>query len=121
MLPVISPLRYGQRMSDDLQLGLCTCPDADVAGKIAEQLVAEQLAACVNIVPGILSVYHWQGEVERAQEVLLIIKTGKAVWSRLEQCIQALHPYELPEIIAVPITSGQADYIKWIEGSLKSP
>jgi periplasmic divalent cation tolerance protein len=110
-------------MSGDLQLCLClcTCPDGDVAGKIADQLVAEQLAACVNIVPGIMSVYRWQDEVEHGQEVLLLIKTSKTLWSQLEQRIQALHPYELPEIMAVPITTGQADYIKWIEDSLKSP
>jgi len=108
-------------MSGDLQLGFCTCPNEEIAGKIADQLVADQLAACVNIVPGITSVYRWQGAVERGQEVLLIIKTSEAVWPRLEQCIQALHPYELPEIIAVPLHTGQADYIKWIEGSLKSP
>jgi len=108
-------------MSGDLQLCLCTCPDGDVAGKIADQLVVEQLAACVNIVPGIMSVYRWQGEVEHGQEVLLLIKTSKLLWSRLEQRLQALHPYELPEIIAVPITTGQADYIKWIEDSLNSP
>jgi periplasmic divalent cation tolerance protein len=110
-------------MSGDLQLCLClcTCPDGDVAAKIADQLVAEQLAACVNIVPGIMSVYRWQDEVEHGQEVLLLIKTSKTLWSQLEQRIQALHPYELPEIMAVPITTGQADYIKWIEDSLKSP
>ena len=110
-------------MSGDLQLCLClcTCPDGDVAGKIADQLVAEQLAGCVNIVPGIMSVYRWQDEVEHGQEVLLLIKTSKTLWSQLEQRIQALHPYELPEIMAVPITTGQADYIKWIEASLKSP
>ena len=108
-------------MSGDLQLGFCTCPNEEIAGKIADQLVADQLAACVNIVPGITSVYRWQGAVEHGQEVLLIIKTSETVWPRLEQCIQALHPYELPEIIAVPIHTGQADYIKWIEGSLKSP
>ena len=108
-------------MSGDLQLGFCTCPNEEIAGKIADKLVADQLAACVNIVPGITSVYRWQGAVEHGQEVLLIIKTSETVWPRLEQCIQALHPYELPEIIAVPIHTGQADYIKWIEGSLKSP
>ena len=108
-------------MSGDLQLGFCTGPNEEIAVKIADQLVADQLAACVNIVPGITSVYRWQGAVEHGQEVLLIIKTSETVWPRLEQCIQALHPYELPEIIAVPIHTGQADYIKWIEGSLKSP
>ena len=108
-------------MHPDLRIALCTVPDETTAGQIADTLVSEKLAACVNIVPGIMSVYRWQDKVEHGQEVLLLIKTNKTLWSQLEQRIQALHPYELPEIMAVPITTGQADYIKWIEDSLKSP
>ncbi|MGB5440934.1 MAG: divalent-cation tolerance protein CutA [Gammaproteobacteria bacterium] len=102
------------------QLILCTVPDRASAERIAETLVAEQLAACVNIIPGITSVYRWKGTLEKDEELLLFIKTSEAVYDSLEQRIRALHPYELPEIIAVPIQTGQEDYIRWIENSLIS-
>ena len=102
------------------QLVLCTVPDRASAERIAEALVAEQLAACINIIPGITSVYRWKGTLEKDEELLLFIKTSEAVYDSLEQRICALHPYELPEIIAVPIQTGQEDYIRWIENSLIS-
>ncbi len=105
-------------MNDKLQVVLCTAPDSETAGSIAEALIAEKLAACVNVLPGITSVYRWQGAVEQAEEVLLVIKTGAGAWSRLEARIRALHPYELPEIIAVPIETGQQNYLDWIRESL---
>ena len=105
-------------MNDKAQVVLCTTPDADTAGHIAEVLVMEKLAACVNIVPGITSVYRWQGAVENANEVLLLIKTDTGAWPRLEARIRSLHPYELPEIIAVPIEKGQQDYLNWMHESL---
>ncbi len=84
----------------------------------AGTLVEEQLPACVNIIPGLTSVYRWKGDVHQDKEVLLLIKTTAAIYPQLEQRVQALHPYELPEIIAVPIQTGQADYIQWINNSL---
>ena len=105
-------------MSTNLQLVLCTVPDRECAEQIAEALVAEQLAACVNIIPGIASVYRWKGGVEKDEELLLLIKTSQDTYESLEQRIHTLHPYELPEIIAVSIQAGQKDYIKWIENSL---
>ena len=107
-------------MSAELQIVLCTAPDPETAEMIADALVTEQLAACVNILPGVTSVYRWQGAIEHSEELLLIIKTRKAVWPMLEAQIQALHPYELPEIVAVPITNGEADYIQWLENSIPS-
>lgn len=106
-------------MNPEPQVILCTVPDTDTAGTIASTLVSEQLAACVNIVPGITSVYRWKGAVEQDNECLLLIKTDKAMWNALESRIQSLHPYELPEIIAVPIATGQQDYLQWITDSLK--
>ena len=106
-------------MTDKLQIALCTVPDADTADSIATALVSEKLAACVNIIPGITSVYRWQDKVENADEYLLLVKTTARAWALLEARILALHPYELPEIIAVPIETGQQDYIKWITDSLK--
>ena len=98
---------------------LMTVGSREEAEKIANALVTEQLAACVNIVPGITSVYRWKGAVEQDPEALLLIKTGQDCWQSLEARIRALHPYELPEIIAVPIHTGQKDYIEWITSCLK--
>lgn len=92
----------------------CTCPNREAAERIAETLVEEGHAACVNIVPGLTSVYRWQGKVQRDEELLLVIKTSAAAYARLEVAIQTLHPYELPEIIAVPIERGLDGYVRWI-------
>ena len=108
-------------MPTNLQLVLCTVPDRDIAEHIAEVLVAEQLAACVNIIPAIVSVYRWKGAIEKDEELLLFIKTSQGSYQSLEQRIRTLHPYELPEIIAVPIQTGQIDYIQWIESSVTTP
>jgi periplasmic divalent cation tolerance protein len=105
-------------MPSETLVVLCTLPEQEVAARIAGILVQEQLAACVNIIPGLTSVYRWKGAMQQDNEVLLLIKSTAAVYPQLEQRIQALHPYELPEIIAVPIQTGQADYIKWINDNL---
>ena len=99
-------------------IALNTCPDEATAGTIATKLVENGLAACVNILPGVKSVYRWQGKIEQDNEVLLIIKTRKDVISRLETLIREHHPYELPEIVAVPIDTGLNEYLNWIEQSL---
>lgn len=101
-------------MSDHL-LVYCTCPDQGSAQSIANTLVDKGLAACVNILPGVHSVYRWAGKRENAQEHLLTIKTLHNTYEPLEQAIVEMHPYELPEIIAVPITHGLAGYLAWID------
>jgi len=101
-------------MSADVLIALCTCPDAAVGGRIAEALVGEGLAACVNTLPGITSVYLWKGEVQRDAEVLLLIKTTQARLPELTGRVRQLHPYELPEVIAVPVSGGLPDYIQWV-------
>lgn len=93
---------------------LCTCPDEAAAERIASALVEERLAACVNRVPGIASTYRWQGKVERERECLLLIKTTSERFDALRERIVALHPYELPEVIAVDIALGHAPYLAWI-------
>ena len=105
-------------MPTDLRIALCTVPDETTAGQIANTLVSEKLAACVNIIPSVVSVYRWKDAVEHGQELLLLIKTSASVWPLLETRILELHHYELPEIIAVPIHSGQTDYIQWIKNNL---
>jgi periplasmic divalent cation tolerance protein len=98
----------------DYRVVLCTCPDEACGQELAGALVEEKLAACVNIIPGIKSVYAWKGAIETDPECLLVIKTRQACYARLETRLQALHPYELPEIISVPIEAGLAGYLAWI-------
>lgn len=98
-------------------LVLCTCPDRTAAERIAEIVVGERLAACVNIVPGLTSIYRWEGQIQRDAEWLLLIKTRQAVYPPLEARIRELHPYQVPEIIALPIQVGAAAYLDWIAAS----
>lgn len=95
-------------------LCLCTCPDSTSAGLIAETLVDERLAACVSQLPGLRSVYRWQGQVERADEVMLLIKTTDARLGALGERLRQLHPSELPELIAVEAAGGLAPYLEWV-------
>jgi len=92
----------------------CTCPDRPVADRLAEALVAERLAACVNVVPGLHSVYRWQGAIERSDETLLLIKTTRAGLPALSARIVELHPYELPEVVAVEVAGGLSAYLDWV-------
>jgi len=101
-------------MASDHLIGFSTCPTMDSANEIADTLVDEGFAACVNIVPGLTSVYRWKGEVQRDQEFLLIMKTTRQVWRKLEETVLRLHPDELPEIVAVPVITGLSDYLAWV-------
>ncbi len=100
-------------LSDTL-LVLTNLPDADHARTLAAQLVEARLAACVSILAPCTSVYRWQGAIESATEVPLLIKTTRARYAALEAAIRAAHPYELPEIVAVPIVRGLPGYLDWI-------
>jgi periplasmic divalent cation tolerance protein len=93
---------------------LCTCPDADSAARIARALVEERLAACVNRVPGLASVYRWQGEIHEDSEVLLLIKTRGELFESLRARLVALHPHDVPEVIALDIAAGHAPYLEWL-------
>jgi len=97
------------------QIILCTCPDKDTAEMIARLLVTDKLAACVNILSGITSIYLWHEQIESAQEQLLLIKANKTCYQAIEKTIKQHHPYELPEIIAVPIENGLPEYLHWID------
>lgn len=96
---------------------LCTVPDRESGERIAQILVEARLAACVNLVPGLTSIYRWQGKVENESECLLVIKSTAARSQALIEQIKTLHPYDLPEIIALPITDGSPEYLKWITDS----
>lgn len=94
---------------------LCTCPDKQTAHSIATSLLQQKLAACVNIIPGIVSIYAWEGQIEQSEEHLLLIKTTTTAYTQVEQAIKEIHPYELPEVISVPITMGSEAYLSWVE------
>ncbi len=106
--------------SSPYRLVFCTCPDAESAETLARRLVETALAACVNIVPGLLSVYKWQGKLEGATEQLLIIKTRVEAYPELESTICSNHPYEVPEVISVPVDAGLPSYLEWIDSTLSN-
>lgn len=93
----------------------CTCPDEKSARRLAESLVREKLAACVNITAAVTSVYRWQGKLNSDQEALLTIKSTETAYPRLEKRLREQHPYELPEILAIPVKTGLEDYLRWVE------
>ncbi len=100
------------------QIIFCTCPDRETAEKIARHLVQSNHAACINILPTVTSVFQWKNAIEMEQELLLLIKTRADHFAAVEEQIKSLHPYELPEIIAVSIDRGLPDYLKWIDSCL---
>lgn len=109
-------------MSDEtILLVLTNAPSAESARQIARSLVDARLAACVNILPPCQSVYRWQGDVEEAAELPLLIKTTAAHYQAVEAAIRLAHPYELPEIIAVPVAQGLPDYLAWVAQETQRP
>jgi periplasmic divalent cation tolerance protein len=97
---------------------LCTCSSREEGMRIAQALVEERLAACVNVLPGVASVYRWQGQVETAEEVLLVMKTAEQRFPQLCERIAALHSYEVPEIISLAVRAGAEKYLAWLHGQL---
>ncbi len=97
----------------------CTVPNTEVAEKIANHLVSSKLAACVNIVPQLTSIYTWKHELCNDSELLLIIKTKKNLYEMVENAIKSLHPYEIAEIIALPIVMGSTEYLGWVHDVTK--
>jgi len=102
----------------DKRIVLTTTSSLEESKKIARALVDRRLAACVNIIPKIESVYRWEGQVEEAQEYLLVIKTTEEAFPRLRDAIQQLHSYEVPECIALAVEDGSLSYLKWIVDSV---
>lgn len=99
----------------------CTCPDRESAGNLATALVEERLAACVNLLPDITSIYRWQGQVRREPECLLLIKTSEAGFEAVRSRVRSLHPYEVPEIIALPVIHGDPSYLQWLVENTQLP
>jgi periplasmic divalent cation tolerance protein len=102
-------------MSDATLLVYCTCPDEATAVRLAEAAVADALAACGNILGSVRSIYRWEGRIEHGDEVLLVLKTTESAYPGLENLLANRHPYEVPEIIATPVTRGLGSYIDWVK------
>ena len=96
----------------------CTCGNEEEALRLANALVERRLAACVNVLPHIQSIYRWEGKVSKAEEILLLIKTTEERFPAVRDVITELHSYGTPEIVAVPITAGAEPYLAWIRGSV---
>ena len=101
-------------MDDDAIVVFVTAANGEEAARLADMLVGAHLAACVQILPEMESVYRWQGKIERNSEVLLLVKTTRGKFDELEREVRALHSYETPEIIAVPVVTGSAPYLEWL-------
>lgn len=101
-------------MTDNAILVLNTCPNSETARRIGTLLVEQGLAACVNVLPGMTSIYKWKGKIQADSEVLLVIKTMQNRYAELQSAVTELHPYELPELIALPVSDGLPPYLKWI-------
>jgi len=95
-------------------LALSTFPDRETAQRISNQLVTEKLAACANILPAIESVYRWKGEIETGNETLVFFKLSEDQQSTFQEKLRSLHPYEIPEIIFVPVSAGLPEYLRWV-------
>lgn len=105
--------------TNDQIVVLMTAPNADEATRIAEMLIERKLAACVQILPPMTSIYIWRGEVERASEILLLAKSTEAKFHELEEAVRAIHSYDTPEIIALPIVAGSQPYLSWLSSCLE--
>jgi periplasmic divalent cation tolerance protein len=101
--------------ASDALVVFMTVPDADTGARIGRALVEEQLAACVNVLPAVRSLYRWQGKLCDEAEALCLVKTRRALYDRLRERIAALHPYEVPEILGVAPDAGNEPYLRWIE------
>jgi periplasmic divalent cation tolerance protein len=108
-------------VSAEVLLVLTNCPDEETAGRIARTLVENRLAACVNVLPEVESTYRWQGSVEQAVEVPLLIKCTRERYAALEEAIRQLHPYTVPEIVAVPVVVGLPSYLRWVAEETTPP
>ena len=110
-------MSYRGRMSNECLVVLCTCPERQDAERIAHAVVDRRIAACVNVLPGVSSIYRWERSVDAAEEVLMVIKTTRARYASLQDAIVSLHPYEVPEIVALPVTVGLPAYLAWLAES----
>jgi periplasmic divalent cation tolerance protein len=107
-------------MTDQILVGLMTAPDHATADRIVNQLVQERLIACGNLSADVASIYRWQGEIERAAEILVIMKTTAAQAERVVERVRELHPYDVPEVLFLPVPIGNGAYMQWVRDSVLS-
>ncbi len=117
----MSPTPLDAAQPGEFVVVFVTAPDADAAANLAKTLVTEKLVACVNIVPGLRSIYAWEGKVCDEVEVLCVMKTRRALFAAVRERVLALHPYEVPEIIALPLVEGSAPYLAWLRDETRTP
>lgn len=108
------PVEPAQIRPDDVRVVLVTAGSEAEATKVARGLVERKLAACVNVVPGVRSIYRWQGEVKEDQELLLVVKTREPLLAAVAEAVKSLHSYTVPETIALPVVGGAAPYLAWV-------
>ncbi|XBS70374.1 divalent cation tolerance protein CutA [Acerihabitans sp. KWT182] len=114
-----SPVREDLPAPAEYVVILCTAPNEAVARDLAARLLDERLAACVTLLPGALSIYRWEGKLEQQQEAQMLIKSHVRHQPALMARVKALHPYQTPELLALPVLSGDADYLSWLNASLR--
>lgn len=110
---------HDEKTPPDAVVVLCTAPDEATAQELAGTVLAEKLAACVTILPGATSLYYWEGKLEQEYEVQLLLKTDTAHLQALFASIKSHHPYQTPELLALPVTHGDYDYLSWLNASLR--
>lgn len=101
-------------MADEILLAFSTFPDIETARRISRELVTEKFAACANIIPAIESIYRWQGNIEQGNETLVLFKTTAALSAAFQEKLKSLHPYDVPEVIFLPIAEGSPEYLRWV-------
>jgi periplasmic divalent cation tolerance protein len=101
-------------MAEKVLLALSTFPDQETAREISNELVTKKLAACANILPGVESIYRWKEQIESGNETLVLFKLSEDRQSAFQEKLRSLHPYEVPEIIFIPISSGLPEYLRWV-------
>ena len=116
---MLDPSIDNKQAKQEVLLVYCNVPDMVAANNLAKQLVAARHAACVNIRTGVQSIYVWDGQVCSDEEVTLAIKTTRQNYAELERVVLEMHPYEVPELIAIPINIGSQKYLEWVKGSTK--
>jgi periplasmic divalent cation tolerance protein len=114
-------MAQGKKQKSDYCVTIITCPSPKEAAKVKSLLLDNHLVACVNIIKGVSSFFWWQGKVDSASEVMLLAKTTRAKFKEVVRRVTEVHPYDVPEIIAVPIIGGNKPYLDWIDDNLKSP
>src|ERR671934_136792 len=106
-------------MADNVLLALSTFPDTETAQRVSNELVSEKFAACANILPPVESIYRWKGKIEQGNETLVLFKLSEDRQSAFQEQLRSLHPYEVPEIIFVPVAGGLPEYFRWVVESCR--